>query len=161
MKLPQAQVINLSSGLRLVHLWYHGAGAGIFGMTVKAGSADESDGNFGLAHLVEHTIFKGTARRRPYHIINRMEAVGGELNAFTTKEDTTVYTIFPQGNAARAIELVADLAINSQFPQAEIEKEREVVIDEINSYRDTPSEAVYDDFEDMVYAGTPDRKSVV
>ena len=155
MKLPQAQVINLSSGLRLVHLWYHGAGAGIFGMTVKAGSADESDGNFGLAHLVEHTIFKGTARRRPYHIINRMEAVGGELNAFTTKEDTTVYTIFPQGNAARAIELVADLAINSQFPQAEIEKEREVVIDEINSYRDTPSEAVYDDFEDMVYAGAP------
>ncbi len=84
-----------------------------------------------------------------------MEAVGGELNAFTTKEETTVYTIFPQGNAARAIELVADLAINSQFPANELDKEREVVIDEINSYRDTPSEAVYDDFEDMVYAGTP------
>lgn len=155
MKLPQAQIITLSSGLRLVYIQHHGVGAGIFGITVGAGSADEGPTTYGLAHLVEHTIFKGTLRRRPWHIINRMEAVGGELNAFTTKEETTVYTIFPQGAAARAIELVADLAINSQFPEAELDKEREVVIDEINSYRDTPSEAVYDDFEDMVYAGTP------
>lgn len=155
MKLPQAQIITLPSGLRLVYIQHHGVGAGIFGITVGAGSSDEGPGTYGLAHLVEHTIFKGTLRRRPWHIINRMEAVGGELNAFTTKEETTVYTIFPQGAAARAIELVADLAINSQFPEGELDKEREVVIDEINSYRDTPSEAVYDDFEDMVYAGTP------
>lgn len=155
MKLPQAHLTTLPNGLRLVCLQYHGVGAGVFGITVGAGSADEGPGHYGLAHLVEHTIFKGTLRRRPWHIINRMEAVGGELNAFTTKEETTVYTIFPQGNAARAIELVADLAINSQFPANELDKEREVVIDEINSYRDTPSEAVYDDFEDMVYAGTP------
>lgn len=155
MKLPQAQIITLSSGLRLVYIQHHGVGAGIFGITVGAGSADESPDTYGLAHLVEHTIFKGTLRRRPWHIINRMEAVGGELNAFTTKEETTVYTIFPQGAAARAIELIADLAINSQFPNAELDKEREVVIDEINSYRDTPSEAIYDDFEDMVYAGSP------
>jgi len=154
MKLPQPQLITLSSGLRLVCIHQRGVGAGIFGITVGVGSSDEKPGEYGLAHLVEHTIFKGTLRRRPWHIINRMEAVGGELNAFTTKEETTLYTIFPQGSAARAIELVADLAVNSQFPHSEVEKEREVVIDEINSYRDTPSEAVYDDFEDMVYAGT-------
>lgn len=155
MKLPQPQLITLPTGLRLVCIHQRGVGAGIFGFTVGVGSSDEKPGEYGLAHLVEHMIFKGTQRRRPWHIINRMEAVGGELNAFTTKEETTLYTIFPQGSAARAIELVADLAINSQFPVNEVEKEREVVIDEINSYRDTPSEAVYDDFEDMVYAGTP------
>lgn len=155
MKLPQPQHITLSNGLNLVALQYAGSGAGIFGITVGAGSADECSRCYGLAHLVEHTIFKGTMRRRPWHIINRMETVGGELNAFTTKEETTVYTVFPQGAAARAIELVADLALYSQFPKAELDKEREVVIDEINSYRDTPAEAVYDDFEDMVYAGTP------
>lgn len=154
MKLPQPQLITLASGLRLVCIHQRGVGAGIFGMTVGVGSSDEEPGEYGLAHLVEHTIFKGTIRRRPWHIINRMEAVGGELNAFTTKEETTLYTIFPQGSAARAIELVADLAVNSQFPDHEVDKEREVVIDEINSYRDTPSEAVYDDFEDMVYSGT-------
>lgn len=155
MKLPQPQLITLPNGLRLVCIHQRGVGAGIFGITVGVGSSDEAPGEYGLAHLVEHTIFKGTLRRRPWHIINRMEAVGGELNAFTTKEETTLYTIFPQGTAARAIELVADLAINSQFPEHEVEKEREVVIDEINSYRDTPSEAVYDDFEDLVYAGSP------
>ncbi len=155
MRLPEVHNLILPSGLRLVCMHYRGAGSGIFGITVGAGSSDEEPDRYGLAHLVEHTIFKGTLRRRPWHIINRMEAVGGELNAFTTKEETTVYTIFPQGCAPRAVELVADLAINSQFPESEIEKEREVVIDEINSYRDTPSEAVYDDFEDMVYANTP------
>ena len=155
MKLDEPQLITLPNGLRLVYIHCTGAASGIFGITVGTGSANEQSGQFGLAHLVEHTIFKGTLRRRPWHIINRMEAVGGELNAFTTKEETTVYTIFPRGNANRAIELIADLAINSQFPAKELDKEREVVIDEINSYRDMPSEAIFDDFEDLVYTGTP------
>lgn len=148
-------VIRLDNGLRLVHIHQHGVGAGIFGVVVRAGSADENIDSFGLAHLVEHTIFKGTAKRSSWHIINRMEAVGGELNAFTTKEETTVYSIFPSGNAARAIELIGDLVLNSRFPEREMEKEREVVLDEIYSYRDTPSEAVFDDFEDFVFSGTP------
>lgn len=155
MKLPQPTLTRLGSGLRLVHVHQRNVGAGIFGIVVRAGSADEDAATQGLAHLVEHTIFKGTAHRSSWHIINRMEAVGGELNAFTTKEETTVYSIFPSGNAARAIELIADLAVNSRFPAGELEKEREVVLDEIYSYRDTPSEAVFDDFEDMVFAGTP------
>lgn len=155
MKLSEPTLITLANGLRLVHLHQRSAGAGIFGIAVKAGSADETGTEYGLAHFVEHTIFKGTARRSSWHIINRMEAVGGELNAYTTKEETVVYSIFPSGNAPRAIELIADLACHSQFPDRELDKEREVVIDEIASYRDTPSEAIYDDFEELAYAGTP------
>ncbi len=151
----EPQLIQLQSGVRLVHLRQPGAGSGVFGVAVRAGSADERPGQFGLAHLVEHTIFKGTARRSSWHIINRMEGVGGELNAYTTKEETVVYSIFPTGNAARAIELIADLAVNSRFPENEIEKEREVVIDEIMSYYDTPSEAIFDDFEDRIFASSP------
>ena len=153
MTVVEPEVLVLDGGLRLVHIHQRSAGAGIFGLTVRAGSADECHGEEGLAHFVEHTLFKGTARRSSWHIINRMEAVGGELNAFTSKEETVVYSIFPSGNAPRAIELIADLTINSRFPDKELEKEREVVIDEINSYRDNPSEAIFDDFE--VYAMSP------
>ncbi len=155
MKTPEATLVNLPDGLRLVHIHDRSAYAGIFGMAVRAGSADERAGEHGLAHFVEHTIFKGTRRRRSWHIINRMESVGGELNAYTTKEETVVYSVFPAGNASRAIELVADLAINSTFPEVELEKERQVVIDEINSYRDTPSEAIFDDFEELALDGSP------
>ncbi|MBP3537387.1 MAG: insulinase family protein [Muribaculaceae bacterium] len=155
MKLPQPTTVRFDSGLRLVHIQHHNVGAGIFGIVISAGSSDESSAEEGLAHFVEHTIFKGTQKRSSWHVINRMESVGGELNAFTTKEETTVYSIFPSGNAARAIELIADLALNSRFPERELEKEREVVLDEIYSYRDTPSEAVFDDFEDMVFKGSP------
>lgn len=153
LKAPEPTLTTLPGGLRLVHLHQRSAGSGIFGISVRAGSADEKQGKEGLAHFVEHTIFKGTQRRSSWHIINRMEAVGGELNAFTSKEETVVYSIFPSGNAPRAIELIADLAANSQFPAHELEKERDVVIDEINSYLDTPSEAIFDDFEEEAFKG--------
>lgn len=153
MTVTEPEVLEFEGGLRLVHIHQRSAGAGIFGISVRAGSADERPGEEGLAHFVEHTLFKGTARRSSWHIINRMESVGGELNAFTSKEETVVYSVFPSGNAPRAIELIADLTINSRFPDKELEKEREVVIDEINSYRDNPSEAIFDDFE--VYALSP------
>ena len=149
------QLYLTDSGIRLVHLRQPAAGVGIFGIAVRAGSADEDADKMGLAHLVEHTIFKGTARRSSWHIINRMESVGGELNAYTTKEETVIYSIFPTGNAARAVELIADLASASRFPENQIEREREVVIDEIMSYYDTPSEAVFDDFEDHIFKGCP------
>ncbi len=142
---------TLPSGLKMV---YHREDAMVeyCGLAVNAGSRDESQSEFGLAHFVEHTIFKGTLRRRAWHIINRMEAVGGELNAYTTKEETMVYSVFPTGNLSRAAELIFDLAANSLFPDIELDKEREVVADEINSYLDTPSEAVFDDFEDLIFA---------
>lgn len=154
MKTVDPTLHDLDRGLRLVHIHDRNTRAGIFGVTVRAGSADEKPEEFGLAHFVEHTIFKGTLRRSSWHIINRMESVGGELNAYTTKDNTVVYTIFPAGSMSRAVELVADLVINSQFPDKELEKEREVVIDEINSYLDSPAEAIFDDFEDLAFAGT-------
>lgn len=139
------------SGLRMVHVYVPGCPVGYTGLCVATGSRDEAPDRHGLAHFVEHTIFKGTKRRSPWHIINRMEAVGGELNAYTTKEETVVYSVFPGASPARAAELIADLATGSQFPERELVKEREVVADEIDSYLDSPSEAVYDDFEDLLF----------
>lgn len=126
----------------------------IFGIVVGVGSADDNQ-HPGIAHLVEHTIFKGTKRRTSFRISNCMESIGGELNAYTTKEETTIYAIFPRGYVERAINLIGDLTLNSSFPDNEVDLERDVVVNEILSYRDTPSEAVYDDFEDHLFAGTP------
>ena len=140
--------------LTLLHTPAPRSAVGYVGVAVRVGARDEAPDDFGLAHFVEHTIFKGTLRRRAWHIINRMEAVGGELNAYTTKEETVIYSAFPGNNPRRAAELIADLVANSQFPAAELDKEREVVADEIDSYLDTPSEAVYDDFEDLMFAGS-------
>ncbi len=138
----------------MVHVHLPRAVVGYMGVIVRVGSRDEDDGVHGLAHFVEHTIFKGTRRRSSWHIINRMEAVGGELNAYTTKEETVVYSVFPSGNLPRAAELIADLTGNSQFPMRELDKEREVVADEIDSYLDSPSEAVFDDYEDLIFSGS-------
>ena len=144
---------TLSNGLRLVHVTTTSQVAWC-GLAVNAGSRDECDGQHGLAHFVEHTIFKGTVHRRAWHILNRMERVGGELNAYTTKEGTMLYSVFPHQHLARAIDLLADLVQWSVFPQEELDRERDVVLEEAASYRDTPSDAVYDDFEDLLLAGS-------
>lgn len=141
------------SGLRLVHRRDTSA-VEYFGAAVDAGSRDDPEGLEGLAHFVEHVIFKGTTHRRSWHIINRMESCGGELNAYTTKETTVVYSVFPSGNFSRAAELIGDLLCNSVFPDQELMREREVVSDEISQYRDMPSEAVFDDFEDIIFEGS-------
>lgn len=151
---PHIAYHTAPGGLRMVCLHRPGSAVGIAGIDVRVGSRDESSDEHGLAHFVEHTIFKGTRRRSSWHIINRMESVGGELNAYTTKEETVVYSVFPGGNLRRAAELIADLAINSQFPDAQLSREREVVADEIDSYLDTPADAVFDDFEDLLFAGS-------
>lgn len=145
---------TLPTGLRLLHIPLTGD-VEYFGMAVRAGSRDEMPGEEGLAHFVEHTIFKGTLHRRACHIVNCLEAVGGELNAFTTKEETNVYSVFPKGNLRRAADLIADLVTDSIFPEKQLEKERSVVEDEINSYLDSPAEAVYDDFDELIFAGSP------
>ncbi len=146
---------KLGCGMPALHISCRGSAVEIFGVAVRAGSRDEQPDEYGLAHFVEHTIFKGTGHRRSAHIIKRMEAVGGELNAYTTKEETVIYSVFPAGNLARAVELIADLITDSRFPDRELDKEREVVADEIDSYLDSPSEAIFDDFEDLIFAGSP------
>ncbi|MBQ3363650.1 MAG: insulinase family protein [Muribaculaceae bacterium] len=144
---------TLPNGLRLVHVNTANQVAWC-GLAVNAGSRDESEGHYGLAHFVEHTIFKGTTHRRAWHILNRMERVGGELNAYTTKEGTMLYSVFPHQHLPRAVDLLADLVQWSVFPQSELDRERDVVLEEAASYRDTPSDAVYDDFEDLLFAGS-------
>ncbi len=148
----QNQVLTerLASGLPVAYRWVPGS-VECCGVAIMAGSRDEALSEWGLAHFVEHTIFKGTGKRKSYHVINRMETVGGELNAYTTKEETFVYATAPAYNTARAVELIADLVINSTFPAAELDKEREVVADEISSYLDAPDAAVCDDYEDLIF----------
>jgi predicted Zn-dependent peptidase len=125
------------------------------GFAVNAGARDETLSEHGLAHFVEHTLFKGTAKRKTWHILNRMENVGGELNAYTTKENTFLYTVFPDSELERAVELLADLIANSVFPEKELVKEREVIIDEIESYQDSPAELIFDDFENLLFDQHP------
>lgn len=144
---------TLPNGLRLVHVATASQVAWC-GLAVNAGSRDEDEGQCGLAHFVEHTIFKGTAHRRAWHILNRMERVGGELNAYTTKEGTMLYSVFPSEHLQRAMDLLADLVQWSVFPQDELDRERDVVLEEAASYRDTPADAVYDDFEDLLLEGS-------
>lgn len=148
------QTSILPNGLRIIHLQTNSKVA-YCGFAVNAGARDEKEHEHGLAHFVEHTIFKGTRKRKAWHILNRMENVGGELNAYTTKESTFIYSIFMEKDFNRAVELLSDLIINSQFPEHELKKECAVVLDEIQSYEDNPSELIFDDFENMLFDGHP------
>ena len=147
-------VFTLSNGLRVIHL--HDASPVIYcGMGINAGSRDEASGDEGLAHFCEHVTFKGTSRRRAWHIINSLERVGGDLNAFTNKEDTFYYSAILRDHLPRAVDLLTDIVLHSTYPQAEIDREAEVIADEIESYNDSPAELIYDEFDNMIFAGHP------
>ena len=140
-----------NKGLRVLVHTVPAANVECCGIMVNAGSRDEKAGREGLAHFVEHTLFKGTKNRRAWHILNRMESVGGELNAYTNKEETTVYTVAPSGHFNRSCDLLSDIIINSDFPENELEKERAVVCDEIDSYCDSPSEMIFDEVDERLW----------
>ena len=123
-------------------------------LVVNAGTRDEHKDEYGLAHFAEHAIFKGTKRRKAYQINCRLENRGGELNAYTTKEDTTIHATTLRSDFAKAVELVADVAFNSIFPERELAKEREVIVDEINTYKESPADMIFDTFEDSIFAGS-------
>lgn len=142
---------TLSNGMRVVVRTTDSLVA-YAGVAVNVGSRDESANLEGLAHFVEHTLFKGTLLRDSYAISDCMESVGGELNAYTSKEETLIYTNYPAGYTARALELLSDIVTSSSFPSAELDKEREVVIEEIYSYLDSPADRVYDEFDELIYA---------
>lgn len=141
----------LSNGLRIVHKPLE-SNVSYCGFIVNAGTRDEQPDEYGMAHFVEHMLFKGTKKRRSHHIINRMDNVGGELNAYTNKEETVVYSVFLEQHFSRAFELLSDMTFNSEFPQSEIDKEVEVIIDEIHSYEDSPSELIFDEFENLIFS---------
>lgn len=142
----------LENGLKIIHQQIAGKAAWC-GLIIGVGSRDELPEEEGIAHFIEHVIFKGTEKRKAYHILSRIEDVGGELNAYTTKEDTCIYASFLPKDYERALELFSDIVFNSVFPEKEIEKEKEVIVDEINSYKDSPSELIFDDFEELIYRG--------
>lgn len=144
----------LQNGLRVIHL--PSASAVVYcGYQIAAGTRDEQPGEEGLAHFCEHVTFKGTSRRNALQIINCLEQVGGDLNAFTNKEDTTFYAAIHRDHFRKAVDLLTDIVFDSQYPQQEIDKEIEVVCDEIESYNDSPAELIYDEFESILFQNHP------
>ena len=154
MKEIEPVIISLSNGIRLVYMHTHSAVAHM-GVTILAGSRYEQSNEEGLAHFLEHCIFKGTTKRRSLHILSRLDSVGGEINAYTTKEEICVYASFTKEHTARASDLLADIVLNSNFPEKELKKEKEIVLDEINSYLDSPSDKIFDDFEFYLFKNHP------
>ena len=152
--MPQYNTCTLDNGLRIIHLpstsqvvWC--------GYDLAVGSRDELPGEEGLAHFCEHMTFKGTERRSALQVINDLESVGGELNAFTNKEDTVFYAAVTKEHFAKAVDLLTDIVFHSQYPQHEIDKEVEVICDEIESYNDSPAELIYDEFENIIFQEHP------
>tara|TARA_R110002049_G_scaffold181498_2_gene348946 strand:+ start:721 stop:1950 length:1230 start_codon:yes stop_codon:yes gene_type:complete len=146
---------RLANGIRVVHKQVKGTKVAHLGLFINAGSRDEEEHEKGLAHFIEHTIFKGTKKRKAFHILNRLDSVGGELEAYTTKEETVFYASFLKEHLNRAADLIADITFNSIFPAKEIEKEKDVIVDEIASYQDSPYDQIYDDFEEQIFGAHP------
>ena len=153
-KMTKYNTYTLENGLRIIHL--PSTSQVVYcGYQIAAGTRNERPGEEGMAHFCEHMTFKGTKKRNALQIINALEGVGGELNAFTNKEDTTFYAAISKEHLSRAVELLTDIVFHSQYPQHEIDKEVEVICDEIESYNDSPAELIYDEFENLLFEGHP------
>ena len=149
--MKEFETYTLPNGIRGIHRQTR-SNVAHCALVVNAGSRDERRSEYGIAHFTEHALFKGTRRRRAYQVNCRLENLGGELNAYTTKEDTTLHATTLRSDFSKAVELIADIAFHSTFPERELAKEREVIADEINTYKDSPAEMIYDSFEDMIFA---------
>lgn len=145
---------TLDNDLRIIHL-PSDSKVVYCGYQINAGTRNEEPGEEGLAHFCEHVTFKGTERRKAWHILNCLESVGGDLNAYTNKEGTVYYSAILKEHIARAVDLLTDIVFHSVYPQAEIDKEVEVICDEIESYNDSPAELIYDEFENIIFKGSP------
>ena len=151
---------ELKNGIRLVHRQQRGEVAHL-GVIIHSGSRDEMPDQQGMAHFIEHLIFKGTQKRSNFQVLSRLENVGADLNAFTTKEDTSIYASILSRYYRRAAELLSDIVFHSVFPEKEIEKEKAVVIDEINSYKDNPAEWIHDEFDELVFKDHPLGRNIL
>ena len=160
MNTEDIEFYTLPNGIRVVHI-YNDSPVAYCGVGVGIGTRNELEEESGMAHFIEHTIFKGTTHRNAWHILNRLEDVGGDINAYTEKEETFVYATVLAEDYERAMELCTDIVFNPTFPQNEIDKEKEVIIDEINAYNDSPSELIYDDFESLLFCNKGLGRSVL
>ncbi|PKP22914.1 MAG: peptidase M16 [Bacteroidetes bacterium HGW-Bacteroidetes-21] len=149
-----------SNGTRLIHM-HRNSDVAYMAVIINTGTRDEAPKEHGISHFIEHLIFKGTQKRKAWQILSRLEDVGGEVDAFTTKEDTNLFAAFPAKYFERTFDLFSDIIFNSIFPEKEIVKEREVIIDEINSYKDSPAEQIFDDFEEILYDGHPLGRNIL
>jgi len=150
--MPHTHCFTLPNGLRCA-FQYKKSTVAHMAVAIKAGSRDELEHQQGLAHFIEHNLFKGTKKRKAYHVLSRLDDVGGELNAYTSKEETIIHASFLKTDFRRAADLLADVVFKSNFPVKELEKEKEVIKDEIHSYLDSPGDRIFDDYEDFIFAG--------
>jgi predicted Zn-dependent peptidase len=141
----------LPNGIKIIHVQAASTVAHC-GFFINTGSRDELETEHGIAHFIEHLFFKGTKKRKAFHVLSRLEDVGGELNAYTTKEETCVHASFLKEHYGRVFELISDIIFHSSFPEKAIDSERDVILDEINSYKDSPSELIFDDYEDYFFS---------
>ncbi|TVR73960.1 MAG: insulinase family protein [Marinilabiliales bacterium] len=151
---------EFDNGIRIIHFRVPSQVAHC-GLYINAGSRDEEPGEHGIAHFIEHLFFKGTKKRRAHHIISRLEAVGGEINAYTGKEETCIYSSFMREDFERSLELICDMTFHSVFPEKELNREKQVIIDEILSYMDNPAEQIFDDFEEIVFCNDPIGRNIL
>jgi predicted Zn-dependent peptidase len=147
--------LYLPNGMQLVFKQVPATEIGHAGLVINAGSRDEAETEWGLAHFLEHMLFKGTRKRKAYHVLSRLDAVGGDLNAYTTRERTCLHASFRQIHAERALELLADIYFDASFPENELQREREVVLEEIRMYADEHDESILDEFESLAFANHP------
>ena len=147
--------------MRIIHMPAAGQQVVYCGYAIAAGTRHELPEEEGLAHFVEHTTFKGTTKRSAFQILNELERVGGDLNAFTTKEHTIYHAAVLHEHVGKAISLLSDIVFNSTYPEAEIETEKEVICDEIESYNDSPAELIFDEFENLLFDGSPLGHSIL
>lgn len=153
-------IFTLPNGMQVIHQQTKGEIAH-FGLFVNVGSRDEHPNHTGLAHMLEHCMFKGTQKRKAFHILNRLDAVGGELNAYTTKETTTIHASFLKQYYSRAIELIGDIAFNASFPDKEIAREKLIILDEFYAYKENPSDQIFEDFDSQIYPDHPLGKNIL
>ena len=151
---------TLPNGIRVIHQQTDSPVAHL-GIIINAGSRDENEDEHGLAHFIEHSVFKGTQKRKAFHILSRIEGVGGELNAYTTKEETVLYATFLTEYYDRSADLLSDILFNSVYPEKELAREKEVIFEEINSYKDSPSELIFDEFDELVFDGHPIARNIL
>jgi predicted Zn-dependent peptidase len=158
--IPLPSVRTLKNGVRIVHQPMSRA-VGHCGLMIACGSRDEWIHEHGLAHFIEHGLFKGTKKRNNTQILSRLDSVGGEINAFTAKEETWIHASFLHEHTERAIELIADIALHSTFPMSELEKEKDVIIDEINGYKDSPTDMMFEEMDDYLFPNHPLGRSIL
>ena len=151
---------KLDNGIRLVHYRTNGMVAHC-GLIINTGSRDENKREHGMVHFIEHMLFKGTRKRKAYYILSCLDNAGGELNAYTTKEETAIHASVLKEDFEKAVDIISDITFNSVFPEKEITKEKDVIIEEINSYLDNPAELIFDDFEEMVFSGQPLGRNIL